>query len=143
MQQCKILKRKQTTYLPNLGMWKAIVDAIFRYDRLATRAAMSAIPNFRWCLNPKCESGQIHESGLDEPIFTCASCKFRSCTKHNQPWHEGETCDQFDYRKSGKKHRDEEAASEKLIAETTKKCPKCDSNIEKNEGCDHMTCKFC
>jgi len=25
----------------------------------------------------------------------------------------------------------------------TKKCPKCDANIEKNGGCSHMTCKSC
>lgn len=53
----------------------------------------------------------------------------------------GESCDDFEYRESGKKHEDEKVASEKTIKKTTKKCPQCNSNIEKNQGCDHMTCK--
>jgi hypothetical protein len=35
----------------------------------------------------------------------------------------------------------EEAASRRLIAETTKQCPGCKGNIEKSFGCDHMSCK--
>jgi hypothetical protein len=35
----------------------------------------------------------------------------------------------------------EESASRKLIKELAKKCPGCKWNIEKNDGCDHMTCK--
>jgi len=29
------------------------------------------------------------------------------------------------------------------ISENCKKCPKCRWNIEKNEGCNHMTCRLC
>jgi hypothetical protein len=36
----------------------------------------------------------------------------------------------------------EEAASRKLIAETTKQCPGCKRSIEKSFGCDHMSCKI-
>lgn len=33
--------------------------------------------------------------------------------------------------------------SNSWIASNTKRCPKCKSSIEKNQGCDHMTCKYC
>ena len=33
------------------------------------------------------------------------------------------------------------AASEAKIASTAKECPGCKSKIEKDGGCDHMTCK--
>jgi ariadne-1 len=29
------------------------------------------------------------------------------------------------------------------VAENCKKCPKCGWSIEKNEGCNHMTCRLC
>lgn len=40
-----------------------------------------------------------------------------------------------------KRKKAEEDATLETIEKTTKKCPKCTWPIEKNEGCDHMTCK--
>lgn len=40
-----------------------------------------------------------------------------------------------------KRQKREEAASLAKIQETTKSCPNCSWPIEKNDGCDHMTCK--
>lgn len=120
----------------------ATVGQFNRYDQLATRAALSLIPDFHWCLSPRCRSGQIHASR--NPIFTCSACGFKQCIRHKEPWHEGETCQQYNYRKSGHKKRDEEEQTLRTIARTTKKCPgkRCGTNIEKNSGCDHMTCEL-
>lgn len=115
-----------------------------RYDALTARSALNSIPNFRWCLNTtqNCCSGQIHDNGTDGPIFRCVSCGFKLCVIHEQAWHEGVTCKQYDCRMSEKKRRHEDEASKKKIKETTKKCPgrTCGWNIEKNSGCDHMIC---
>jgi hypothetical protein len=86
-------------------------------------------------------------SGEEGNIFTCASCSHKVCILHENTWHEGETCDEFEYRSSGRQERDQkkhEAASLAAIGKLTKKCPgrNCPANIEKNEGCDHMTCKY-
>lgn len=43
--------------------------------------------------------------------------------------------------KAAAQRRQEEEASAAIIKDTAKECPKCRSNIEKNRGCDHMTCK--
>lgn len=104
-----------------------------RYDDLVTRAVVSAITNFRWCLSPHCQSGQIHES--EDPIFFCADCGFRHCAYHEVPWHDGETCQEYDNRKELDQTR-------RVIEQTTKRCPKsgCVVDIEKTDGCDHMTC---
>jgi len=114
-----------------------------RYDSLATRAVLSVMDNFHWCMSPKCESGQIHHD--DSPIFVCTACNFKQCLRHEAPWHEGETCREYDYRVSGRKKKDEEERSRQTIQRISKQCPgsRCGARIQKNQGCDHMTCRKC
>lgn len=119
-------------------------SVVFRkYDRLSTKAAFETIPGFRWCTTKGCKSGQVHDAGPEAPIFECAGCGNRQCVVHNRRWHDGETCAEYDYRTDGKQKKAEEQASKKVILETTKKCPGCKWDIEKNYGCDHMTCSRC
>ncbi|KAI8937439.1 hypothetical protein NX059_005161 [Plenodomus lindquistii] len=114
-----------------------------RYNDFLARAQCEKDPNFRWCR--ACESGQFHIKNAQGNIFTCVDCGDKVCTTHNV-WHGGETCDEYEYRFSGRAEQDQqrilEAASLATIAQSTKKCPGCAANIEKNEGCDHMRCKF-
>jgi len=112
-----------------------------RYDHLKLVASLSTDPSFHWCLSPTCSSGQLHLT--ENPIFSCVACDFRQCVTHKTAWHEGETCKEHNARMTGQQHQHEEAASHNKIEETTKACPKCESRIEKNEGCDHMTCLKC
>ncbi|KAF2270912.1 hypothetical protein CC78DRAFT_5996 [Lojkania enalia] len=112
-----------------------------RYDRLSTKATLEAIPGFRWCMAKNCKSGQVHEEAT--PRFRCLACKASHCIAHNIPWHKGETCAEYDYRTDGKIKKAENEASRKLIKETAKKCPGCKWYIQKNYGCDHMTCSKC
>jgi hypothetical protein len=91
----------------------------------------------------------VHEGGNEDNIWRCEECGFRVCVVHDNTWHEGETCTEYDYRVSGQKEKDEqkrkeqEEASLKAIGKMSKKCPgrKCGWNIQKNDGCDHMTCE--
>lgn len=74
-------------------------SAIFqRYDELATRAALESIQGFRWCIAKGCKSGQVHEQGTAMPRFTCLACNASHCVVHGVPWHQGETCAEYDYR---------------------------------------------
>jgi len=112
-----------------------------RFDTLSTRAALGAMDDFIWCIGPGCTSGQCHPAGADAPIFYCNACGFRHCIVHKVKWHDGETCQEYDYRKDGGKRREaEEKASEAAVGRMSK-CPKCGSPIEKKSGCDHMTCE--
>ncbi|KAK5658795.1 hypothetical protein OQA88_1607 [Cercophora sp. LCS_1] len=114
----------------------AAKDTFDRYDTLATRAAVEMLPNFRWCLSPICESGQID---VDEcPRFKCQACPAKHCIKHNVPWHKGETCD--DYDKRNKQRKKDDKASEQMIRKTSKKCPECKKDVHKFTGCNHITC---
>ncbi|KAF2788030.1 hypothetical protein K505DRAFT_256436 [Melanomma pulvis-pyrius CBS 109.77] len=132
----------------------ATQEVFARYDHLSTRAALSSLPNFHWCQSPTCSSGHIYdESTLNNPIFTCASCGHAHCLNHpSVPYHAGETCSQYDARitpptpaASSSQKVLEEKANVKCVQETSKRCPNaiCGWFIEKNEGCDMMTCWKC
>lgn len=67
-----------------------------RYEKFATRDALSQMPDFKWCINPGCEHGQIHDDGGGrEQILTCGSCNFKRCTACDRQWHQDETCEQY------------------------------------------------
>jgi len=67
-----------------------------RYSSLQRNDALSKLPNFFWCPNPQCKSGQIHESSILEPIVVCTGCRGRFCFQHRVPWHETMGCEEFD-----------------------------------------------
>jgi hypothetical protein len=120
---------------------------------MKARAFLSAEPNFRWCINRGCSSGQIlHLANTDETnlrnrgaMMQCHACRFVQCVVHSCAWHHNETCDDYDDRtdpEGSKKAK--EKKSQALIQKLTKKCPneECGWRIEKNQGCNHMTCKL-
>ncbi|CAG8549267.1 17045_t:CDS:2, partial [Racocetra fulgida] len=99
-----------------------------RYDTLLLRAAIRKLPDFRWCKAPKCGSGQEHTTG---------ACGEKSCFTHDVPWHSGLTCDEFSEQLQTKDY----TANRAYYERHTKPCPRCKMSIEKNHGCDHMTCR--
>jgi hypothetical protein len=124
----------------------ATPEVFAQYDKYSMRDALGQVANFRWCRNPSCPSGQEHDD--DGYIFTCIACGHKTCVTHDVDWHEGETCDEFTYRVSRASEMEQKAREDASIAavnESSKKCPGpgCAFSIQKNEGCDHMTCKFC
>ncbi|KAF8319085.1 hypothetical protein DL93DRAFT_2225496 [Clavulina sp. PMI_390] len=109
-----------------------------RYDMLLLRNELRSMPDFRYCKKPTCGSGQIHEGGSDHPIMKCVGCKALSCFKHDVPWHYEMTCEDFDATLEADVNH---AATRAYVASQTKPCPECARPIEKNDGCDHMTCR--
>lgn len=63
----------------------------------------------------------------------CNKCSNYFCRECGFEWHDGLTCREILENEFGE------------WAETTKthKCPRCKSRIEKNDGCQHMTCGLC
>lgn len=119
------------------------------YEKILTRNALSSLPEFSWCLSSTCNSGQLNAENAN--FMDCVSCGYKQCLTHRIPWHIGETCSQYDYRTSGQKQKDEEAATEAMLDSVSKLCPgriektgeECGWRIQKISGCEHMTCRRC
>ena len=63
--------------------------------------------------------------------------------KCDTPDHPDKTCAQVQAADKMKSlHQEEDQASDEYIQRSTKPCPRCKAPIEKNEGCDTMTCTY-
>jgi hypothetical protein len=110
-----------------------------RWQELAFQEWVEGQPEFRWCSSPTCGSGQLVDGGeTASSYFTCMKCHNKTCMRHRVPFHNGVSCDAYD-----KSLATDERALAGWKAQHTKPCPNCRHAIEKNGGCDHMTCKNC
>ncbi|KAF1938647.1 hypothetical protein EJ02DRAFT_354090 [Clathrospora elynae] len=116
-------------------------DIYKRWNDVSIRATLESTKNWTWCGLKSCKSGDVHDPRY--PKFCCKVCNKAHCITHNVAWHKGETCSEYDYRKNKYLKRAEELATQKLMRDTTKKCPGCKRKVEKSYGCDHMTCTKC
>ncbi|KAI7324136.1 hypothetical protein KC340_g6536 [Hortaea werneckii] len=74
-------------------------------------------------------------------IFQCHACGARACVPCDRPYHDGESCGQ--YQRRVKDRLDEEDQTLQTIQKSTRKCPACGVNIQKNGGCPYMICHKC
>jgi len=109
-----------------------------RYDRILLNVYLESLDDFRWCSKKGCGSGGLGSS--DSPIMICEN-SHKTCFTHNEPWHEGYTCREWDEEKDRMKEQGAVDDDETWVELNTKPCPKCSFPIEKNGGCIHMTCK--
>ncbi|KAK4097684.1 hypothetical protein N658DRAFT_569186 [Parathielavia hyrcaniae] len=127
-------------------------ETLQRYHELCLQRLMQEEENFVWCA-AGCGSGQIHEGGSDQPIVKCAGCGSKTCFSCKVPWHVDVTCAEWasfmaptsdktakEPPRSAAEIFNEQAkelrASTEIIHKTTKPCPNCRWNIEKNGGCN-------
>ncbi|KAH3732776.1 ubiquitin-protein ligase [Pelomyxa schiedti] len=111
-----------------------------KFDTFLLKSALDEDPNCRWC--PRgCGSAMIGTPL--SPMMRCPNpkCNFCFCFNCRDEWHSDATCAQYQQWKKDNSEADAKFA--KWAAEHTKVCPKCKTNIEKNGGCNHMTCKKC
>ncbi|KAF2432679.1 hypothetical protein EJ08DRAFT_585096 [Tothia fuscella] len=116
----------------------ATPEQLERYQHLSFRSALGNMPDFVWCMAPGCDSGQIHTQE-DGTILNCVACNSKSCVDCNRLWHEGETCE--DYKLRTGTTEDHEKASEAEVLKISKECPGCKMRLQKEGGCEHITCE--
>ncbi|KAG9674625.1 hypothetical protein KCU95_g11718, partial [Aureobasidium melanogenum] len=112
-----------------------------KYEQACIRATLAADPDFRYCLSTTCKSGQLHPGGTDEPIFRCEHCGHKHCIVCEANWHQDQTCEDFQALRQ-RLHAENER-SQQEVKKLSKPCPGCSVPIQKDRGCDHMTCSRC
>lgn len=111
------------------------------YETLQARMASNIVgmsSTARRCVNQQCTKIlTVDEVGLCD-VARC-KCGTRTCWLCGNNLHAPATCEQ-----SEKWLTDYSNDFEKIwLSKNTKKCPNCKAYIEKNGGCNHMTCNGC
>lgn len=112
-------------------------DQLNRYLRAAdlARAFVDDQPFLKWCPAADCGYAVRGRPGL---LSAKCQCSHRFCFQCMGEDHQPASCENL--QNWLVKCRDDSETYNWLVA-NTKACPKCQTSIEKNGGCNHMTCK--
>jgi len=115
-----------------------------RYRELLTRTYVDDLENLKWCPAPNCVYAvdcNIKERQLQQivPSVQC-KCGHNFCFGCTLNEHQPAPCGLV---KRWLKKCEDDSETANWISANTKECPKCHSTIEKNGGCNHMTCRKC
>lgn len=103
-------------------------------DRLDRFREIKADPAAREC--PQCSTLVLGGSAR-RPRLVCSCCTAEFCFLHAGA-HPGQTCRQYEQSR-----RVDERLARAYVSATSRPCPGCRKPIEKNGGCNHMTCPDC
>jgi len=119
---------------------KAIAPVAYAdYQAAIMRFALKRVKNYRTCPNSCCSAGLVLDIDCNVEKITCTACNFEFCPHCNDLPHEGKTCDEM----RRQRHAERWGDSKDFMENETKQCPFCLAWIEKNGGCNHMTCHHC
>ncbi|KAH0538523.1 hypothetical protein FGG08_004910 [Glutinoglossum americanum] len=115
-----------------------------RYQVLLTRTYVDDKENLKWCPAPNCEYAVecgIKKRQLNQivPSVQC-TCSHSFCFGCTLNEHQPTPCSLV---KKWLKKCEDDSETANWISANTKECPECGSTIEKNGGCNHMTCRKC
>jgi E3 ubiquitin-protein ligase RNF14 len=129
-------------------------DEYEKYEATLLARTLDSMADLVYC--PRCEHPVIEEE--DQNFGRCPGCFFAFCTLCRASWHAGSEClnaEQklavLEARRRGDSKMSEEALRQykEQIADASaaayverngRKCPVCGQGVEKNEGCNKMTC---
>eukprot|EP00455_Lapot_gusevi_P049162 TRINITY_DN691_c0_g2_i1.p1 TRINITY_DN691_c0_g2~~TRINITY_DN691_c0_g2_i1.p1 ORF type:complete len:561 (-),score=163.23 TRINITY_DN691_c0_g2_i1:174-1856(-) len=112
-----------------------------RYEELVFQDTLKKDSNCRWCPRRGCGTPMIGDP--NHPMMRCPrpDCNFIFCFNCKEQWHADFTCAQYQQWKV--ENGEADARFEAWRREHTRPCPRCNVLIEKNGGCNHMTCTSC
>ena len=104
-------------------------DILSKYENFLENYRVNMDKNLRWCSAPNCP---YFMKGSRAHAHIICKCGFHMCFKCGEAWHSGSCESHIDgeYRRW--------ARGKKL-----QRCRKCRIVVEKDEGCNHITCTIC
>uniref|UniRef100_A0A3B4C5T0 Cullin 7 n=1 Tax=Pygocentrus nattereri TaxID=42514 RepID=A0A3B4C5T0_PYGNA len=121
-------------------------DTIAKYENALLRGYVECCSNLTWCTNPQGCDQILCKENIGS-MGTCSKCCWSSCFSCNFPEaHYPASCSHMSqWMDDGGYYEgmSMEAQSKHLAKLISKRCPSCQAQIEKNEGCLHMTCAKC
>mmetsp|Transcript_110043 Transcript_110043/g.318120 ORF Transcript_110043/g.318120 Transcript_110043/m.318120 type:complete len:496 (-) Transcript_110043:110-1597(-) len=122
----------------------AAPDFLQRFQSFQLRNFVESNTLTRWCPGKGCERVACAQSASameqEDNIAHCDGCLTNFCLLCGEEPHAPSDCKAL--AKWLEKCRNESETANWILA-NTKSCPKCVSRIEKNQGCNHMTCSKC
>lgn len=119
-------------------------DTHRRYLRLLNDSYIGDHERIKWCPSPNCKYAlecQVSPTSFKVivPTVKC-NCGFQFCFGCLRNDHRPAVCSLV---KMWLKKCADDSETANWICANTKECPKCQATIEKNGGCNHMTCRKC
>eukprot|EP00659_Diplonema_papillatum_P021479 gene21479-33043_t len=112
------------------------------YETFAGRSFVEDNACMKWCPSSKCDNAIFLQGHVEAPealpvTCGCGYCFCFNCSHEN---HSPATCKML---KVWMQKEREDSATDTWIVANTKPCPGCGANIEKNAGCNHISCRSC
>ncbi|ODM93809.1 E3 ubiquitin-protein ligase arih1 [Orchesella cincta] len=136
--KCNVLLKED--YIKNV--MKADLEAVKRYDRLLINDYVTRNRHLEFCPGERCDAiWKLEADGVPWNFKEVGcNCKETFCFSCNKTWHFPLSCK---LHQLWMKRLSDESENSSWIVANTKPCPKCTSSIQKNGGCNHMTCRKC
>lgn len=112
-------------------------ETFIKYDKFQLDKVLDQELTLFYCPNISCK-GVAEVLDQKSVHVRCPYCTKEYCFQCKVPWHRDITC-----KKYQECHKDDSDIFQTIKALNAKQCPKCKYWIEKNAGCDHMTCIKC
>jgi ariadne-1 len=134
---------KCNIHVDDVFIKRLVSPAVYdKYLQFVTKNFVQDNDKVRWCPTPGCNNAISFDqanSTSDSSIVEC-SCGFKFCFKCHREAHSPASCDQMKQWEQ-KCQDDSETFNWKTV--NCRECPKCSVAVEKNGGCNHMTCRQC
>lgn len=109
-----------------------------KFLRFVTRSFVEDNAHVTWCPAPRCGNA-ITTDMISGQTVQC-SCGFKFCFSCHHEAHGPASCEQV---KLWIKKCQDDSETGNWLGSNTKDCPRCMVSVEKNGGCNHMTCRQC